>query len=173
MTTQELFALLRPVVMAATGVPECILADQNENSPHGPYAALRPRQRVDQRGQADIVNRDLIGADKVSTTVRSRIVCTCAVNFYRGEARMYAERLHECNKLPSISMMLFKSGLGWARVGPINDLTALQSANFEQRAHVEFEVWYTTELVDEVNNILSAEVQLQNEKGVTIQTVKA
>ncbi|BAM68845.1 MAG: Phage protein [Edwardsiella phage MSW-3] len=171
MTSEQLFKLLRPIVMTATGVPECILADPNAQAPHGPYAALRPRQTVSQLGQADIIDKNAPG-DQVRTTVRSRIVCTCVVNFYRGEARMYAERLRNCNKLPSISAKLFKAGLGWAGVGNINDLTALQSANFEQRAHVEFTVWYTTDLVDEVNNILSAEVQLQNETGATIQTVK-
>ena len=41
MTNQELFAKLRPIVMLATGVPECILADQV-----GPGSMPAPQRRI-------------------------------------------------------------------------------------------------------------------------------
>lgn len=60
MTNEELFAVLRPIVMLATGVPECILADQagpgSMPAPKGPYATITPRQSVSERGQANIIS---------------------------------------------------------------------------------------------------------------------
>ena len=65
MTNEELFKKLRPIVMLATGVPECILADQagpgSMPAPKGAYATITPRQSVSERGQANIVSRDVPG----------------------------------------------------------------------------------------------------------------
>lgn len=171
MTNEELFKVLRPIVMTATGVPECILADQNTKAPNGPYATIRPRQSVSERGQANIYDRNVPG-DKVSVDVRSQIVCTCSVQFYRGEARMYAERLKQCNKRPDVSLMLWKARVGWGGTDAVNDLTALQSANWEQRAQINIRLWYETSSIAEINNILHASVEVQNEKGVVLATHK-
>ncbi len=173
MTNEELFAKLRPIVMLATGVPECILADQagpgSMPAPKGPYATITPRQSVSERGQANIVKRDIPG-DQVEVDVRAQIMCSCSVNFYRGEAIMFAERLKQANKRPDISMMLFKSKIGWNSTDAINNLTSLQSANFEQRAQITIRLMYETSSLPAVNNILSATVALENEKAQVIQT---
>lgn len=173
MTNQELFAKLRPIVMLATGVPECLLADQigpgSMPAPKGAYATITPRQSVSERGQANIVSRNIPG-NQVEVDVRAQIMCSASVNFYRGEALMYAERLKQANKRPDVSMMLFKARIGWNSTDAINNLTSLQSANFEQRAQITIRLMYETSSLPVVNNILSATVALQDEKARVIET---
>ena len=173
MTNQELFAKLRPIVMLATGVPECLLADQigpgSMPAPQGAYATITPRQSVSERGQANIVSRNRPG-ELVEVDVRAQIMCSASVNFYRGEALMYAERLKQANKRPDVSMMLFKAKIGWNSTDAINNLTSLQSANFEQRAQITIRLMYETSSLPVINNILSATVALENEKAQVIQT---
>ena len=173
MTNQELFAKLRPIVMLATGVPECLLADQigpgSMPAPKGAYATNTPRQSVSERGQANIISRNVPG-ELVEVDVRAQIMCSASVNFYRGEALMYAERLKQANKRPDVSMMLFKAKIGWNSTDAINNLTSLQSANFEQRAQITIRLMYETSSLPVVNNILSVEVALQNEKARVLDT---
>lgn len=102
MTNNEIFAALRPHILNVTGVSECILADPNGMAPEGPYASLRPRQSIRERGQANIVMRDGEN-DTIVYEVRAQIVADCDVNFFRGEAMRYAELLKECHKRPDVS----------------------------------------------------------------------
>lgn len=173
MTNEELFKKLRPIVMLATGVPECILADQigpgTMGAPQGAYATITPRQSVSERGQANIIARDVPG-DQVEVDVRAQIMCSASVNFYRGEALMYAERLKQANKRPDISIMLFKAKIGWNSTDAVNNLTSLQSANFEQRAQITIRLMYETSSLPVINNILSATVVLENEKAQVLET---
>ncbi|MDD2108964.1 LIC_12616 family protein [Pseudomonas asiatica] len=173
MTNEELFAVLRPIVMLATGVPECILADQagpgSMPAPKGPYATITPRQSVSERGQANIITRDIPGY-QVEVDVRAQIMCACSVNFYRGQALMFAERLKQANKRPDVSVMLFKAKIGWNSADAVNNLTSLQSANFEQRAQITLRLMYETSSLPVVNNILSASVALENERAEVIET---
>lgn len=173
MTNEELFKKLRPIVMLATGVPECMLADQagpgSMPAPKGAYATITPRQYVGERGQANVTSRDIPG-DLVEFDVRAQIVCSASVNFYRGEALMFAERLKQANKRPDVSMMLFKAKIGWNSTDGVNNLTSLQSANFEQRAQITIRLMYEAISLSEINNILSVEVALENEKAQVLQT---
>ncbi|WJV25915.1 MULTISPECIES: phage neck terminator protein [Pseudomonas] len=173
MTNEELFKKLRPIVMLATGVPVCLLADQggpgSMSAPKGAYATITPRQYVGERGQANVISRDIPG-DLVEFEVRAQIMCSASINFYRGEALMYAERLKQANKRPDISMMLFKAKIGWNSADGVNNLTSLQSANFEQRSQITLRLMYEAISLSEINNILSVEVALENEKAQVLQT---
>ena len=172
MTNEELFKKLRPIVMLATGVPECILADQagpgSMPAPKGAYATITPRQYIGERGQANVTTRDIPG-DLVESEVRAQIMCSASINFYRGEALMYAERLKQANKRPDISIMLFKAKIGWNSTDGVNNLTSLQSANFEQRSQITLRLMYEAISISEINNILSVEVALENEKAQVLQ----
>lgn len=170
MTNSEIFAILRPIIMRVTGVPECVLADPNAPSPSGPYCAVRPRQGIRERGQANIHTSDIPG-EMVRTDVRAQVIASCDVNFYRGEAQMYAERLMQCNKRPDISMELFKAKIGWGGTDAINNLTALQSANYEQRAQITIRLMYEVSDISDINNILSASIVVSDEKANTLQTI--
>lgn len=170
MTNSEIFAILRPIIMTVTGVPECILADPNAQSPKGPYASVRPRQGVTERGQANIYTSNRPG-ELTRTEVRSQIICKCDINFYRGDALQYAELLKECHKRPDVAWTLFKKKIGWGGTDAVNNLTALQASNFEQRAQITIRLLYETSQTVDFNNILSASVIAENEKGETLQTI--
>lgn len=176
MTNEEFFAKIKTIITLATGVPECILADQRSTKgdripapSSGPYASVTPRQSVSERGQANIYATD-IPDNKVQVEVRAQIMCSCSVNFYRGDALLYAERLKQANKRPDVSMMLYKAGIGWNGTDAINNLTALQSGNFEQRAQITLRLMYESSSIAEVNNILQASVAMQNQNGEVLES---
>lgn len=142
MTRDELFDKLRPIVMAATGVPECILADDNGPAPTGEYASIEPVASIGERGQAIIRQTAGGTSGTASTRVESQLIAECSVNFYRGDARTRAVRLKQANKRPAISAALRAAKLGWNRTGPVNNLTALQSNQREQRAQISIFIMY-------------------------------
>jgi len=153
MTNNDIFAALRPHILNVTGVSECILADPNGPSPDGPYASVRPRQSIRERGQANIIMTD--GAnDTIVYEIRAQIVSSCEINFFRGEAMRYAEMLKECHKRPDVCWHLWKAGIGWGGTEPVNNLTALQASNFEQRAQIIVKLLYEAVNTVTVNNIL-------------------
>jgi hypothetical protein len=170
MTNEQLFTILEPIIRVVTGVPVVILADQNHPAPKGVYATVRPRQSIVERGQANITVKD-IPDDKVSTDVRAQIIATCSVNFYRGDAVGSAEKLKQCNKRPDVSMNLFKNKLGWLSTDAVNNLTALQSNNWEQRAQVNIKLMYEVSNYVEINDILSTQIIAENEKGSVLQII--
>lgn len=170
MTDKELFQILRPHIIRVTGVPECILADPNAPSPRGEYCSVRPRQHVSERGQANIIETNRPG-NLVRTEVLSQIVASCDVNFYRGEALRRAELLKECHKRPDVAWDLFRHKIGWGGTDSVNNLTALQSSNWEQRAQITIKLWYETSDIVDINNILSVSVTVEDEKQHQLQSV--
>lgn len=170
MTDSELFLILRPHIMRVTGVPECILADPNAQAPNGEYASVRPTQSVRQRGQANIYTSDRPD-NLIRTDVRAQIIADCEVNFYRGSALARARSLIECHKRPDVAWDLFKHKIGWGGTEAVNNLTALQASNFEQRAQIVIKLWYETSSIVDINNILSASATVADENGQTLQSV--
>jgi hypothetical protein len=170
MTNEQLFAILRPIIMTVTGVPECILADQNAKSPTGEYASIRPRQSIDQRGQAHLIPVNTPG-NLVTVDVRAQVIATASVNFYRGDAMARVERLKECNKRPDVSIDLFKAKVRWLGTSAANNLTALQSVNWEQRAQISIRLGYEVSNINDINNILSASIIVENEDGAVLETI--
>lgn len=170
MTDVELFQILRPHIMRVSGVPECILADPNAQAPKGEYASVRPTQAVRQRGQANIYVSDQPG-NLIRTDVRAQIIADCEVNFYRGSALARARSLIECHKRPDVAWDLFRHKIGWGSTEAVNNLTALQASNFEQRAQITIKLWYETSNIVDINNILSASATVADENGQTLQSV--
>lgn len=152
MTNNEIFAALRPHIINVTGISECILADPNGMAPEGPYASLRPRQSIRERGQANIVVRDGEN-DTIVYEIRAQIVADCDVNFFRGEAMRYAELLKECHKRPDVCWPLWKLGIGWGGTEPVQNLTVLQASNFEERSQITIKLLYESVNTVTVNNI--------------------
>lgn len=175
MTDEEIFQIMRVVVETVTGLPnnQVILADQNgaAGKIKGPYASIRPRQSIRERGQANIYMKDAPD-DRVSDEVRAQVICTCSIQFYRGAAMQYAELLKQANKRFDVSMHLFKNKIGWNGTDAVNNLTALQSANQEQRAQINVRLMYEVRNISEVNNILSAGVIIENEKAEVLETIE-
>ena len=169
MTNDELFDILRPIILSVTGVPEVILANPNAPSPDGEYAAVQPQQSLTERGQANII-RTAGTSTTQNVDVRAQIECTAWVNFYRGDTRSYAQKLKQCNKRPDVSATLFQSNLGWAGTSAINNLTALQSENYESRAQIALYLWYETSDQIEINSIERVSGEVQYEDGTVVAT---
>ena len=162
MTSLELYKIIRPIIINVTGVPVVILANPNEAAPKGPYAAVQPKQSVNQEGQANNY-RENNGTDNLDVDSRAQVVAECSVNFYRGDAVTFAELLQQANRKQSVADALFKSKVGWKRTGPINNLTFLQSNNWENRAQIS--IFLTYEEVsnpETINSIERVPFELQN-----------
>ena len=136
MIADDIFDTLRPIILASTGVTECLYAQPNAPAPAGEYCTISINANASQRGQAIIYQVNSVGPNAVDTEVVPQVVAEASVQFFRGAAIDYAVRLHQANKIPSVSAALFAAGLGWQRTGPVNKLTALQTATFEPRAQI-------------------------------------
>lgn len=176
MTNLELFQILRQIVLSVTDVGECILANQNKPGPKkgvkypkGEYAVIQPQQSISERGQANIIRTAKPGA-LMDTDVRAQITCTAWINFYRGDTRTQATKLKQCNKRPDISALLFKNNLGWSGTSAVQNLTALQSENYESRAQIAINLWYETSDPVEINTIERINGSVEYEDGTTVST---
>lgn len=169
MTDQEIFALLRPHIMRVTGVPELILYAQNQNAPKDPYGSLQVRSAIDERGQA-ITHKTYIKAEeRFEIDVRPQMALTCVAEFFRGDAKLYAQRLLQMGKREDVIWPLFREGISIRNVGAVMDLTALQASNFEQRARVEIHLWLEGSSKYEINAITGVQTEYQNEAGDIVQ----
>ena len=167
MTNIELFDIIRPIIISVTGVPECILADPNAPAPSGEYAAVRPKQSISERGQSNIIRTNGTG-NELDVDVRAQIIAECSVNFYRGNAVDYAEKLKQCNKRPDVSASLYRAGVGWNRTSSVNNLTTLQSDNQEQRAQISLYLMYEATDSVTINSIERVNYDVQYETGTVV-----
>lgn len=176
MTRVEIFNAIRPIILSVTGIPEVILADQLDQrnggvpSPTGEYASIETKQSITQRGQANIHRNTSLTPLSVDVDVRAQIIVECSINFYRGEARDRAERLLQANKRPDVSALLFAAKLGWNRTNAINNLTSLQSNNYEQRAQLSIFLMYETSDPIVINSIESVDFSIENENAEVLET---
>ena len=180
MTRLELFQILRPIVESVTGLTNAvILADQTivlpdgsvvgAPAPVGPYAAIEPKQRVGERGQANIYNKTSTTPQSVDVDVRAQIMVDASVNFYRGDDPMgLASKLKQCNKKPTISAALFQAGLGWFGTEAVNDLSTLISGNIERRAQITLHLAYEATDSETINSIEFAGYEVQREDGTVM-----
>lgn len=175
MTNEQIFDILRPIVMAVTGVPECILETTGSASPApsptGEYAAIRPQQSITQRGQANIIRKPGIAPATQSVDIRAQVFCKVWINFYRGDAMSRAQRLMQCHKRPDVSATLFRAKLGWMGADAANNLTELQFETTESRAQIAINLAYETIDPVVINSIEQVPVIIEYENGDTITTI--
>lgn len=164
----DIFTVLRPIVLSLTGVDSCILADPNAPSPDGVYATIRPIQSLTQRGQANMKMTNVVAQPNISVDVRAQVIAECSINFFRGDAMSNAQRMFQASKRPDVSNTLRQAGLGWFRAGPVNNLTALQSNQFEQRSQVSIFLLYETTDSVIINSIERVQVIVDNEVPTTL-----
>lgn len=164
MTDIELFQILRPHIITVSGCAEVILAAQNKNAPKGSYGSIQVRYRETERGQGIINYRDLPD-DKVEIDVRPQLEVTCVVEFFRDGAKKFAENMKQINRREDVTWSLFAHGISIRNVENSIDLTALQSSNYEERARIEFVLWFEGSSKIVVNNIKQVWVGAQNSEG--------
>ena len=154
MTRDQLFDLMRPIVMQLTGVAECILADDNEDAPGGEYAVIEPMVSITYRGAPRVVRSALGASKQVRVDVRPQVIADCSVQFYRGDAQNRASRLKRGTRVPSVYATMYAAGVGWWGSGAVNNLNSIQSNNVESRAQVTIRLAYEqVDVVEDVNNI--------------------
>ncbi|MGS1116020.1 phage neck terminator protein [Castellaniella sp. UC4442_H9] len=170
MTNTDLYKLLRPAVATASGVPMIIMAAQNAPAPVGSYASIHVRTDVAERGMAFKRKTLLSDNQTFEHTIRSQQEVTCVVEFYRAGAKEYAANLLQMDKRDDIVWDLFKVGLNIMRTGPVLDLTALQSDQYEERARVDLYLRMEVASTYDINRIMKASAIVQNEGGTDIQS---
>ncbi len=164
MTDLELFNLMRPIIMDITGVPECIMTDPNEKAPSGPYAAFKPKRNTTNRGQPNVTRKNGVGAT-IDVKVEPQLITECVIDFYRTGARDYAQLLEGANKYPDVSRALFLARTGWQKTGPMQDLTALQADNQEERSQISVFLMYSPERTVAINSIERVRVDVEDHKA--------
>ena len=179
MTDSDIYDLVHTVITTVTGLANdhVIPADDNEESPDNAYASIKIGSSRGQRGQANIIksNTALVASPigqvrDVNHNIKAQITVDIIINFYRGSAIENAVNLFQANKLPNISDLLFAANVGWKGTSAINDLTALQSKEREERSQITLTLLYEQLQSVVTNAIYSVEVIAENENGDTIQT---
>jgi len=172
MTEDELFDIIQPIIVSVTGLAgdHVILGDPNEGSPTGPYAAVRPMQNIDERGQANIIRKTSATPLSVDNDVKAQIIVQCDINFYRGNAMSTAQKLKQANKRSDISAILFKAKLGWQRAGNVVNLTTLQSNQQEARSQISLFLMYETSDKVTINSIENVPFEVQYPDGTVVLT---
>lgn len=163
----ELFKEIRPHLMTASRLPASgdgiVLANQNEKAPTGEYGAIQFSMHSQRHGQG-IIQRNVNEADKtISTHYKQWVRVNAPVEFYRGNAMVYANNLHGVNRISEIRWALLRKGIAIAGAGNVLDLTALQSGNYEQRSRIELELWLDINHEYVVNQILAVPYSVQYE----------
>ena len=179
MTDDELYDVMHAIIVAVTGFAgsKVIPGDDNEQAPAGAYASIKVGTSRGQRGQANIsvVNTAAVLSPignvlNTEHDIKPQLTVDVSVNFYRGSALQNAILLFQANKRPDISALLFAADVGWRNTLPINDLTAMQSKEREERAQITITLLYEGSQKVTTNAIYTVPVSIENEDGDTIQT---
>ncbi len=171
MTNIELYKLLHTAVAKASCVPVIIPAADNHKAPKGSYASIHTSTGIRERGMAFKDVRLLPDQETFEHTVRSQQEVTCTVEFYRDGAKEYAANLLQLDKRDDIVWPLYKAGINIMSTGPVLDLTALQSNNYEERARVEIYLRMQVSSKYNINRIMEVSGTAQSEDGGELQTV--
>lgn len=171
MTREELFKILRPIVVNVTGVAQVILANQSTKAPAGEYCTIEPFSNLTQLGRGN-VKRDAVPAqdgdpnfEDLRETLTVSIEATVSVNFYRGNAQDYAHKLMFCDQRSAVSDYLFEKGVGWMGTDAVNNLTMLNSGQYEQRSQINIRVRFKQEQQDFVQAIYEASWVVEDENA--------
>lgn len=178
MTNNEIYLVVRNIIIAATDCPTVIKYNQNQQAPGGDYCAVSVGQPKRQRGQAIIkrsntapVSSPIGNVLDVNHNIYAQVISDVSINFYRGLAFDYAGQLFQANKRADVSELLFTSALGWRSTSTINNLTALQSNEWEDRAQITLSLFHELDQTVTTNAIYSVAITAENEDGDTLTTV--
>lgn len=176
MTREELFDILRPIIASKTGVPECILADPNKKAPSGEYASIEPFSNIVEIGTGGQTQKEIDAVDgdpdfkDLEITIKSSQEVQVSINFYRGGARDFANKVLQLDKHPSTHEAMLINGLGWMRTGSVNNLTALNQGNYEPRAQVDVFLRRMEAATDTTQQIYFMPWSIENEDGDEISS---
>ena len=153
MNTLTVYKALRQIVLKLTGVDECLLADQNTPAPSGTYATIRVAESIRPTSQGEVYRSYNKESRTITERIKYPVIYSATVNFYRGDAQRNASQLINCSRLSTIHDILLRNGLGWVDTDPVQNLTALQSNEQEQRAVIVIRLVGTQIISETVNTI--------------------
>lgn len=167
MTEQELFQKVRSIVMLASGVSECILADQNRTAPTACYAAIRATSGAETIGAPE---RCYLSAPdrKVEQQIKKLYRVTFDVNFYRKGALDAARRLSSASFRSDVFSHCIREKIELVDIGAVSNLSSLVSASIEERANMKIVVTFKHTEAVIINNIERVPLLVQDEKARTI-----
>ena len=164
MTNYDIYTVMRQIVMKVTGLKQVYLADQAVQAPPGAYATIRVSQGVQPMALGSVRR----AYDKEKQTVTETVSCPVRydipVNFYRAGAMDYAPMLINCSRLSGVHALLLSKRLGWAGSDPVQNLTALQSSEQEERAVIVVHLVGEKKVSEIVNTIEAARIIVEDEK---------
>lgn len=169
MTNLEVYKAVRSIVMKVSGLDRVYLADQADMAPSGAYATIRVSQSFRATAIGGVSSKYNKAARTLTTDVFCPVLYDIAVNFYRGTALDCAQTLINCSRLPSVHEVLLRNKLGWAGNNPVQNLTALQSSQQEERAVIVIHLVGEKRLSETVNTIEAASVVVEDEKTNVIK----
>lgn len=175
MTREELFDIMRPIVIDVTGVPECILDDQNYQAPSGEYCTIEPYSNLKRVGRGTVEDEEVASEDgedyyDIKETVTTLMEARVSVNFFRGSARDYADSLMFCDERSDVHETLYTNSLGWMRTDAVNNLTALNSGRYEPRSQINIYIQFEQVQTNTVQQIYQVDFEIENEDGDVITT---
>ena len=175
MTREELFTVMREIVLKVTDVDVCILNAQRETAPTGQYCSIEPFASLNQIGRGSTKNTEVAAVDgedfyDVQEDLTVLIEAKVSVNFFRDDARMLAQKLMFCDQRSDIHEKLLINGLGWMRTDAVNNLTLLNGAIYEPRAQINLYIQFEQTQSNTVQQIYNVDFGLQNESGDIITT---
>ena len=169
MTNYDIYTVMRQIVMKVTGLKQVYLADQAVQAPSGAYATIRVSQGVQPMALGSVRR----AYDKEKQTVTETVSCPVRydipVNFYRAGAMDYAPMLINCSRLSGVHALLLSKRLGWAGSDPVQNLTALQSSEQEERAVIVVHLVGEKKVSEVVNTIEAARIIVEDEKTNVLQ----
>ncbi len=164
MTNRAVFEAVRAIVVKVTGLSRVYLADQSVKAPAGDYATIRVCQGYQPTALGGVKTK----YNKTEQTITTDVFCPVRydvhVNFYREAAMDYAQLLVNCSRLPSVHETLLRNKLGWGGTDPVQNLTALQSSQQEERAVIVIHLIGEKRLTETVNSIEAASFIVEDEK---------
>lgn len=141
----ELNRAVRALVAMATGIPAEFVSpqDQSLDIPAAPqvWATVKvtPFGSVGQ----DEVKYANATSEQVTEKVEGQRLCVASINIYRTGALDYADKLKSRVRLSNAVAHMQANNIGFIGFGPVNDLTAVEDEEWEERAQVDLQ-FYTS-----------------------------
>lgn len=140
---------------------QVIIRDQDipeAHMPSGLFATVKVRNDrpvgASQKEQKDSepVHVDGLGmiTDIIDITKR-QVELECSIEFNRKGSNQYASSLQNACYRDIVSIFLKRNKLGWRRTGPVNDLTQVRNAEYEESAQISLYLYAEDIVSDKIN----------------------
>lgn len=160
----EIFGAVKKVVERIVAVP-AFSANQNDIAPRGAYATILVMQSAVATSRGTVRQKIINDGNDAVVTARYPVTWTVTINFWRGKAIENATRLLNLFYLPATSDELFAKGIGLVNCSNVQNLTALQSKSFEERAVITLTLTTFEEISEQVGVIRKFGISVENEDG--------